>query len=75
MTRQTYERGRYQEYLALTREALGDTPFLNLRELLTPEEFYDLAHPTFEGAQRETDLVVKFVKETRSEVVQRAVVR
>jgi hypothetical protein len=75
MTRQTYERGRYQKYLTLTREALGDTPFLNLRELLNSEEFYDLAHPTLEGAQRETDLVVKFVMESRGGVAQRAAVR
>jgi hypothetical protein len=75
MTRQTYEQRRYQEYLTLTREALGDTPFLNLRELLSPEEFYDLAHPTFEGAQRESDLVVKFMKESRGGVAQSAAVR
>lgn len=75
MVRQTYERGRYEKYLGFTREALGDTPFLDLRDLLSAEEFYDLAHPTFDGAQRETDLVVEFVKKSRGGAAQKAAVR
>ena len=75
MVRQTYERGRYEKYLGLAREALGDTPFLDLRERLSPEEFYDLAHPTLDGAQRETDLVVDFVKKERGGAAQTAAIR
>jgi hypothetical protein len=70
MVRRAYKGERYQKYQSLTREALGDTPFLDLRELLSAEEFFDIAHPTFEGAQRETELVVEFVKKSRGTTAQ-----
>lgn len=63
MVRQSYQPQRYQQYLELVEDSLGSTPFLNLREMLGPNEFYDLGHPMRPGASRETDQIVKFIKE------------
>jgi hypothetical protein len=63
--RQTYGEGNYQRYIALVRENLGDTPYLDLRELLDPSEFHDLVHPTLPGAKRVTERVIRFIREHR----------
>ena len=57
-----YRPGRYERYLELLQESLGDTPFLNLRDMLSDAEFYDVGHATLAGATRVTDRVIDFIK-------------
>jgi hypothetical protein len=59
--RELYAPGRYEQYLALVRDGLGDTPFLDLRTFLRDEEFFDEAHPTWPGARRLSATVGEFV--------------
>jgi hypothetical protein len=60
--RERYRPGYYERYLALVQASIGRTPFLNLRDILEPEEFYDIGHATLPGAIRVTDRVVEFIK-------------
>jgi hypothetical protein len=60
--RNGYQPGYYAHYLTLVHLSLDDTPFLNLRDMLEPEEFYDVGHPTLSGAVRVTDRVIGFIK-------------
>jgi hypothetical protein len=60
--REGYRPGRYEAYMSLVRASLDGTPFLDLRELLEPEEFYDVGHATLAGATRVTERVVEFIK-------------
>lgn len=60
--REGYRPGRYETYMSLVRGSLDGTPFLDLRELLEPDEFYDVGHATLAGARRVTDRVVEFMK-------------
>lgn len=65
LSRQEYLPGRYETYWKLVRESLGATPLLDLREALSPEEFYDVGHPTLAGAERVTERVIEFVQKQR----------
>ena len=64
--REGYRPGRYETYLRLVREALGETPLLDLRELLGPDEFQDATHTTRAGAVRVTDRVIQFIHAERA---------
>ncbi len=66
LVRKHYRSGRYEAYLELVRRSLGDTPFLDLREALPAQEFYDAAHPTAAGAQKVTERVLDFIREQRT---------
>ena len=59
-----YDEGIYDEYLRLLREAIGHTPYLDLRRFLQEDEFHDWAHPTRAGAERVSERVVQFLIET-----------
>jgi len=59
-----YDDGVYDEYLLLVREAIGTTPFLNLRRFLVEDEFHDWAHANRLGAIRVSNRVVQFIEET-----------
>jgi hypothetical protein len=61
--RKEYKPEYYNDYMKLVREALGSTPFLNLRTMLEPEEFFDVGHPTLSGAFSVTNRVIEFIKE------------
>jgi hypothetical protein len=50
--------GDYNAYLDLVRRAIGDTPFLDLREFLSDDELYDAYHATRAGAARLTREVI-----------------
>jgi hypothetical protein len=56
-----YDSDRYDTYLTMTRAAFGTTPFLNLREFLAADEFYDEAHATWHGAIRLGEAVGEFI--------------
>jgi hypothetical protein len=62
-SRQLYEEKNYQRYVALVRENLGDTRYLDLRKMLNPWEFNDLVHPSLPGARRVTERVIRFIRE------------
>jgi hypothetical protein len=62
-SREAYLPGRYERYEALVRESLGDTPFLDLRMMLGPDEFYDAGHATLPGALRVSRRVIDFVRD------------
>jgi hypothetical protein len=64
--RDLYAEGRYERYLSIVREGLGDTPFLDLRLLLANEEFFDSCHPNFAGCERVTDAVTALIALTRA---------
>jgi hypothetical protein len=68
--REGYRPGCYERYEALVRESLGDTPFLDLRTMLGPDEFYDAGHATLPGALRVSRRVIDFVR-TQVGVAQR----
>jgi hypothetical protein len=67
-SRQLYEQGNYERYLSLVRKNLGDVPYLDLRQMLNPGEFYDVVHATLPGANRVTQRVIHFIKEQRDDV-------
>jgi hypothetical protein len=64
--RDLYAPGRYERYLEVVREGLGDTPFLDLRTMLADEEFFDSCHPTYAGCERVTDAVTEFIVRARA---------
>lgn len=41
-----YDRGVHEGYMAVLRDAVGDLPFMDLREALPDEGFVDWVHPT-----------------------------
>ena len=53
---------RYQNYLDMVTTTVGEARFVDLREFLTAEEFYDLVHTTTEGSRRLTKEVVGYVQ-------------
>jgi hypothetical protein len=61
--RELYEPGRYESYLAIVQQALGETPFLDLRTFLNDDEYYDEAHPTLEGGVRLSKEVAAFIND------------
>jgi hypothetical protein len=64
-SRELYEPGRYEAYLEVLTEALGPTPFLDLRTLLPDSQFFDDAHPTWEGGIRVSKEVGLFIERHR----------
>jgi hypothetical protein len=44
-----YEPGIHEAYMTLLREAAGELPLVDLREMLPDEGFYDFMHPTREA--------------------------
>lgn len=60
--RERYRPGRYERYIRYVRDALGDTPFLDLRELLPASQFYDAGHATIQGAAVVTDTTIAFIR-------------
>ena len=60
-----YQVRNYEQYLALLRSGLGDVPFLDLRELMSRDEFYDIIHTTPKGAAKLTERVNGFVQTSR----------
>jgi hypothetical protein len=63
MVRARYRPGRYDAYLATVREAIGETPFLDLRTFLRDDEIWDDAHPTLDGAVRLSTEVAAFIRQ------------
>jgi hypothetical protein len=64
-SRRLYDERNYQRYVTLVKENLGDTPYLDLREMLHPWEFNDVAHASMPGAKRVTERVIRFIREPR----------
>jgi hypothetical protein len=59
--RDLYLPGRYDTYLRIVKEAIGDTPFLDLRTFLPDRLFFDDCHPTWEGGIKVSAEVAAFV--------------
>ena len=55
-------RSEYRDYLDLVSRAVGDTPFVDLREFLATDEFYDAEHSTVDGSRRLTAQVIELVR-------------
>jgi len=62
VNRAGYRPGRYEQYLELVQASLGDTPFLNLRDLFQEEGFYDAGHLTLPASVQMTDRVSAFIQ-------------
>lgn len=65
--RELYKPGRYEAYLDIVREALGTTPFLDLRTFLRDDEFFDDAHPNWRAGIRLSQHVGAFISARRSD--------
>jgi hypothetical protein len=63
--RELFRPGRYEEYLSIIRAGIGSAPFLDLRTLLADGEFFDDAHPTWQGGIRVSRAVAAFIRERR----------
>jgi hypothetical protein len=61
-TRQLYDPANYAAYMELLRTEMDGVPFLDLREFLPEEEFFDAVHPQLPGARRITNRVIEFIK-------------
>ncbi len=66
--RDLYQPGRYEAYLDIVREALGPTPFLDLRTFLRDDEYFDDAHPNWRAGIRLSRHVGAFISAHRSDV-------
>ena len=63
--RAQYSTENYEEYLRIVKASIGNTPFVDLREALSANEFYDAVHGTFDGAMHLTDEVIPFLQNNR----------
>jgi len=64
---------RYAAYLKLVRDAIGDTPFLDLRTFVPDDGFYDSLHVTWREGKRVSRRVEMFVTAERGVQLTRAV--
>ena len=62
LNRMRYNPEYYQRYRDLVKDSLGDVPFLDLRESIKPEDFFDVGHLTLPAAIRTTNRVIEFIK-------------
>ncbi len=62
LSRALYDPINYQNYHNLVLDSLDNVPFLDLREMLSEQDFYDVVHANLSGALRVTDKVVQFIK-------------
>ncbi len=60
--RGTFDDELYAAYVSEFRGALGETPFLDLTDFLTDEEFFDSAHPSRAGAVRVSRRVARLIE-------------
>ncbi len=65
MNRAMFDPNRYDTYLATVRSAIGATPFLDLRTLLSDDDFWDEMHPTWKGGVAVSRAVAAFVAANR----------
>lgn len=63
LNRQGYKAGYYEAYMNIVTESLKDVPFLNLRNLLDAEEFFDLGHATMSGAMRVSRRITELIRD------------
>jgi len=66
LSRDMFDERNYQAYVDLVRNAVGASRFLDLREFLRSEEFYDSEHAMPVGALRLSDAVIDYMKESMS---------
>jgi hypothetical protein len=59
----SYRPGYYQRYIEAIRAALKDTPFLDLREMLPEEAFYDAGHLNLPSALKTTERIINFLEQ------------
>jgi hypothetical protein len=58
-----YDPGIHETYMAVLREAIGDLPFLDLRDALPDDAFFDWMHPTRRGGRVLTRKVAETVRQ------------
>ena len=68
LSRSLYDPINYQNYHNLVLDSLGNVPFLDLREMLSEKDFYDVMHANLSSALRVTDRVVQFIKNHQNDV-------
>jgi hypothetical protein len=62
LVRESYKPGYYDQYLEAVQASLQATPFLDLREMIPADGFYDAGHLNLPSALRVTDRVIDFMK-------------
>lgn len=58
-----YEPGIHETYMTVLHEAIGDLPFLDLRDALPDDAFFDWMHPTRRGGRVLTRRVAEAVRQ------------
>lgn len=58
ISRELFQDENYQAYLDIVTQSLDDALFIDLREFLASDEFYDSEHTIYRGSLRLTDEVV-----------------
>lgn len=64
ISREKFNVEYYNAYVSMIIDAVGEERFLDLREFLQQDEFYDLEHSIYRGSLRLTNEVISKLKET-----------
>lgn len=62
ISREMFDAAHYQAYLDIAKASFGDVPFMNFREISSPDEFYDAEHTVYQGSLRLTKEVINKLK-------------
>lgn len=57
-----YRPGHHDRYMEIVRAVIGDTPFLDLRDMLGPDDYLDHAHADLAAARRVTARTIEFIR-------------
>jgi len=63
ISRELFDESKYQAYLDIVTESVGNTPFLNYRAFLNSEEFYDSEHTVYKGSLHLTNEVIQNLRQ------------
>lgn len=61
VSRAQFDQANYDSYVRLIKKAFGDRRYLDLREFLTTDEFYDREHSVVSGSVRLTDALIEAI--------------
>ena len=64
ISRMNFDEVNYGAYLQLVRSELKGIQFINMREFMETDEFYDREHTTPEGSTRLTDEIIRHMRTT-----------
>lgn len=65
ISRGMFDSENYEKYLYIVMDIVGEENFVDLREFLTSDEFFDLEHSVYPGSLRLTNEVIDILKESK----------